>query len=125
MKRFTLAAAGFLLVFAAPAFAQDAVKADPDHYKVEFENDQVRVLRITYGPGEKSVMHWHPAGVAVMLHESKFRMWRADGSYEDNENTAGAVNWMEAVTHLPENLTDGSVEVILVEMKSATEEGCM
>jgi hypothetical protein len=26
---------------------------------VEFENDQVRVLRITYGPHEKSVMHAH------------------------------------------------------------------
>ena len=36
-------------------FAQDATKVDPKHYKVEFENDEVRVLRITYGPGEKSV----------------------------------------------------------------------
>jgi len=27
-------------------YAQDAVKVDPKHYKVELENDQVRVLRI-------------------------------------------------------------------------------
>ncbi len=39
------------------ALAQDATKVDSTHYEVEFENDQVRVLRITYGPGEKSVMH--------------------------------------------------------------------
>jgi hypothetical protein len=47
----------FAVIFlSGSSFAQDAVKVDPKHYKVEFENDQVRVLRITYGPGEKSVM---------------------------------------------------------------------
>jgi hypothetical protein len=29
--------------------AQDPVKVDSKHYKVETENKQVRVLRITYG----------------------------------------------------------------------------
>ncbi len=29
----------------------DPVAVDPKHYKVEMENDQVRALRITYGPG--------------------------------------------------------------------------
>ncbi len=33
--------------------------------------------------------------------------------------------WAEAVTHLPENLRDESFEVILVELKSPPEEGCM
>ena len=49
------------------SFAQDPVKVDSKHYKVEFENDSVRVLRITYGPGEKSIMHEHPDAVAVFL----------------------------------------------------------
>ena len=39
----------------ASVFAQDAVKVDPQHYKVEFENDQVRVLRIHYGPHENQL----------------------------------------------------------------------
>ena len=54
-----------ILVCAVPALAQDPVKVDPKHYKVEFENANVRVLRVTVGPGEKSVMHWHPNAVAV------------------------------------------------------------
>ena len=29
--------------------AEDPVKVDPRHYKVEFENERVRVLRIKYG----------------------------------------------------------------------------
>jgi len=61
MRRVLFVAAALLLVGSvAPVGAQDAVKVDGKHYKVMFENDQVRVLHITYGPGEKSVMHEHP-----------------------------------------------------------------
>ena len=72
MRRVMLVVGVSLFALAAvPALAQDAVKVDPKHYKVEFENDQVRVLRITYGPHEKSVMHEHPANVAVFLTDGQ------------------------------------------------------
>ncbi len=127
MRRVNLAALGLLLLFAAPAFAQDATVVDSDHYKVEFENDQVRVLRITYGPGEKSVMHWHPGAIAVNLTDNTFQMHAPDGTSEDYNSKQGEVSWTEAVTHLPENLGDGTAEVILIEFKTKkkTEEGCM
>jgi hypothetical protein len=51
--------------------ADDLVKVDPKHYKVEFENDRVRVLRIKYGAGEKSVMHSHPESIAVFLTDAR------------------------------------------------------
>jgi hypothetical protein len=35
---------------AQPQGARDAVTADPQHYTVEVENEQVRVLRVRYGP---------------------------------------------------------------------------
>src|SRR5947208_4943442 len=53
--------------------AEDPVKVDAKHYKVEVENKQVRVLRITYGPQEKTAMHGHPAGAVVFLTGSTFR----------------------------------------------------
>ena len=56
------------------AFGEDAVIADPEHYTVVFENDRVRVIRITYGPGEKSVMHGHNAGVIIDITDTEFRM---------------------------------------------------
>lgn len=37
----------------------DPVKVDPQHYKVEFENEYVRVLRVTFGPGDKGAQHEH------------------------------------------------------------------
>src|SRR5206468_505661 len=58
-----------LVCLASVVVAQDPVKVDPKHYRVEFENAQVRVLHIQYGPHEKSVMHHHPAGVAVFLSD--------------------------------------------------------
>ena len=75
MKRLTIAATLILagvIAYGVAAHAQptgggktDPVKVDPKHYKVEFENESVRVLRISYAPGEKSVMHYHPNAVAV------------------------------------------------------------
>jgi hypothetical protein len=47
------------------AIAQDPTVVDAKHYKVMFENEQVRVLKITYGPKEKSVMHEHPNGITL------------------------------------------------------------
>ena len=51
--RFTVTVLSAACVFAAnTAWAQEPTKVDSKHYKVVAENDQVRVLRITYGPKE-------------------------------------------------------------------------
>lgn len=106
-----------MVTSALPAFAQDAVQVDPKHYKVEFENDQVRVLRITYGPGEASVMHQHPANVAVFLTDGRGRFTLPDGKTQDAPFAAGSVEWGPGETHLPENVGDAPFELILVELK--------
>lgn len=100
------------------ALAQDPVVVDSAHYKVEFENDQVRVLRITYGPNEKSVMHDHPAGVAVFLTDSKAQFTVPDGETVELDRKAGEAIWSEAGPHLPQNTTDKPFELILVELKN-------
>ncbi|MDZ7291746.1 MAG: cupin domain-containing protein [candidate division KSB1 bacterium] len=99
------------------AVAQDAAKVDPKHYKVEFENDQVRTLRISLGPHEKSVMHEHPAGVVVFLTDGTGKFTYPDGKTEEIGWKAGQVLSLPAVKHLPENLTDKPLELIQVELK--------
>src|SRR5688500_14521402 len=54
--------------------AQDPVHVDAKHYKVVAENNDVRVLRIKYGPGEKSVMHFHPESAVVFLTDIKVNL---------------------------------------------------
>ena len=116
MKRAILAIL-VLAAIATPVLAQDPVKVDSKHYKVEFENEHVRVLRITYGPGEKSVMHEHPNAVATFLVDAKSVFHLPDGSTVPNDNKKGAVLWTPAGKHLPENTGDKPFEVILVELK--------
>lgn len=106
------------VAFLAPAAAQDAVKVDPKHYKVEFENELVRVLRITYGPGEKSVMHEHPPNVAVFLADIHGRFTLPDGKTADANEKAGSTQWNAGGKHLPENVGDKPFELVLVEVKS-------
>ena len=121
MRRLVLGAVAILLAATAlPARAQDPVKVDPNHYKVEFENDHVRVLRITYGPHEKSVMHEHPAGVAIFLTDGQSRFTFPGGKTEDVPIKAGTTMSTPAGKHLPENTGDNPFELILVEMKTAT-----
>ena len=97
--------------------AEDPVKVDPRHYRVEFENERVRVLRIKYGPGEKSVMHSHPEAIAVFLTDAHHKFTYPDGRTEDIKANAGTVQHMDAFIHLPENLSTTPFEVIAVELK--------
>lgn len=119
MRRvFSVVAVLVLVASVVPAMAQDAVKVDSKHYKVEFENDKVRVLHITYGPHEKSVMHQHPANVAVFVTDGQVRFTLPDGKTQDVSVKAGTTQWNAGGKHLPENVGDKPFEVILVELKS-------
>jgi len=84
---------------------------------VEAENDRVRVLRVKYGPHEKSVMHGHPGVVAVFLTANNGRFTFPDGRTEERNWTAGQTMMMPAEEHLPENLSDNSLELVLIELK--------
>jgi mannose-6-phosphate isomerase-like protein (cupin superfamily) len=100
--------------------AQDAVKVDPKHYSVVSENDQVRILKVHYGPHEKSVMHGHPATVAVFLTDAKGTFTFPDGKKEDFAVKAGQSQYSAAGKHLPENTGDVGMDVIVIELKGKT-----
>jgi quercetin dioxygenase-like cupin family protein len=107
----------FVLAFAIPVIAQDATKADPKHYKVEFENSRVRVVRAKYGPHEKSIMHSHPDLVAIFLTNGRIKFTYPGGKTEERDMKAGTSLFTPAIKHLPENITDSDIEIILVELK--------
>jgi quercetin dioxygenase-like cupin family protein len=124
MKKLTIPATLLLAGIAAfglIAYAQNAkpdpVKVDPKHYKVVLENEKVRVLRITYAPGEKSVMHYHPDSVAYYVSDGKARMTTPDGKSQDLPIKAGGADFTPAGSHLPQNTGDKPFELILVELK--------
>ena len=106
-----------VLWMASPAPAQDPIKVDPAHHKVEFENDQVRVLRVTFGPGYKTPVHEHPTGVVVFLNDSKNRVSPVGGTVDETPRKAGDVIPLVASKHVVENLGGTKAEIIVVELK--------
>ncbi len=113
--------AAVALQFAAthPAWGQDAVAADSAHYTVEFENDQVRVLRVIYGAHEESVMHEHPASVGVYLTDGHIRITLPDGRTGQPYVKAGQAMWHPPGKHLIENLGSTPFELVLTELKTS------
>jgi quercetin dioxygenase-like cupin family protein len=97
--------------------ADDPIKVDANPYSVDFENDEVRVIRIRHAPGEKSVMHGHPKSVVVFLTDCKGRFNYPDGKSEDIEVNAGQAMFTEASEHLPENTSGQPFEVVQIELK--------
>jgi beta-alanine degradation protein BauB len=97
--------------------AQDAVTADSKHYTVLSENARVRILKVHYGAHEKSVMHSHPATVAVFLNDAKGKFTFPDGKTQEFSVKAGDAQYNAATTHLPENTGDQPLDVIVIELK--------
>src|SRR5688572_25969286 len=102
MRSFLLSIAAVSWV-ALPAGAQDAVKDDPAHHKVEFENDQVRVLRVTIPAGDKTLVHEHPASVAVFVNGARTRVTPVGGKADETPRKVGEVVSVAAVKHVVEN----------------------
>ena len=69
--RFRFALGVALAIAAIPAAAQDPLKTLPDHYKVQFENDYVKVVRVHLPSGAKLPDHTHPAGTTLYVYLSE------------------------------------------------------
>ena len=95
----------------------DAVTADPAHYSVSFENELVRLVRVRYGPGERSVMHKHFASCVIFLTDQTFNFTIPDGSTDPASVPAGALGCGDGNVHLPENIGKETAEFIMVEFK--------
>lgn len=83
----------------------DPVKVDPKHYKLEFENDQVRVLRLRFGPNEKGVLHEHTMNHIVAYLNDQRR------------GKAGEVRLDGPETRTEENPLNHAVERLAIDLK--------
>lgn len=88
-----------------PMTKLDPPVVDAKHYTVEFENDEVRVLRVRYGPREKGALHEHILNRVVVY-------------LNDQPNVkADTVRMAGAATHTEENASDQPAERIAIELK--------
>ena len=115
-----------VLLLTAPALAQDPVKVAPQAYKLDFENDWVKVLRVHYAAKEKIPEHDHPATAAafVYLNDSGPVIFRHVGlSYGPITRPAtkarGFRLWYAVKeTHEVENTGDAPSDFVRIEFKT-------
>lgn len=104
--------------------ALDALVAAPQHHKLLFENDSVRVLDTCIGPGETTALHTHRwAATLYILTWSDFVRRDAHGEVLLDSRTISALApgtalWSPPLApHTLENVGDAELRVIAVELK--------
>jgi quercetin dioxygenase-like cupin family protein len=110
---------GMVVCLAVSACAQDPIKTEPKHYKLDFENEKVQVVSVHYGPHEKSGLHEHPGGVVVSLTEGHLRFTDESGKIREAYAKPGEVRWYAPFKHRVENLSDTAYDAVYVGIKGA------
>jgi quercetin dioxygenase-like cupin family protein len=95
----------------------DIVTIAPQQHKVMFENDTIRVLKVTVKPGDKVAMHRNPENVNYILQAGILRFTSPDGSTQDVELTEGQIIPAPESSHAVENIGDTEVQTLGIELK--------
>ena len=118
----------WLLFMAGTAGAQDPTATLPDAYRVQFENAQVRVVRVHYPAGATLPDHTHPAGTTlyVYLNDAEGIIFRHSGGMNHVVNrppvkTGGMrVNTGREETHTAENTSASPADSLRIQLKTVT-----
>ena len=95
-----------------------STEAAPNHYKIEFENDYVRIIRVTYSPSDTSKMHSHEPTVGVTLTGGQGIFTGLDGNSDTRpKNFPGDVLSDDGTPHSVTSISEFDEELIFVEVK--------
>lgn len=94
----------------------DALKVAPGLYQVVKDSMGIRILKISYKPGDSSAMHSHPDNVLYVIDGGKSEFTLKDGSKQVHELKGGAIMILPAGTHSVKNIGTTTTNAILVEV---------
>ena len=95
--------------------SKDIKKIGP--FKPLMENDRVKVIDFRLNPGDKTPQHSHPDTVVYSLNDQKIRFIYPDGQKKESEFKAGQALWIDAETHIVENIGKTEARNIIIELK--------
>ncbi|MEP6596264.1 MAG: cupin domain-containing protein [Ginsengibacter sp.] len=101
----------------------DAVKVAPGLYKVIKDTMGIRVLDISYKPGDSSAMHSHPDNALYVIEGSKAEFTAKDGSKQVVDLKAGMTMIRGGETHSVKNIGTTTMKAILVETTRPNQSG--
>ena len=104
------------VVAAAVPAPLDPLKVAPHIYELQFENEQVRVLKQTIRNGETSPVHAHPDRVMVYLQSCAWLEDDGNGGEQMQLFKIGEAVWAPAETH-GGTTTDVAQECLVLEIE--------
>jgi quercetin dioxygenase-like cupin family protein len=100
------------------ALAQNPTVVEPTHYKLAFENDEVQVVDVHYGPHEKSKLHSHPGGVVVYITGGHLKFTDENGNVKEVYAKRGESRFFPPFKHEVENLGEKPFDAVYVGLKT-------
>ena len=94
----------------------DPVMTNPEHYRLLWENERVRVLEYIDEPGAQTTPHVHPDTVMVTLTAFERKLITA-GHEADVALPAGRALWLPAQKHAGINTGRTATHTLLIELK--------
>lgn len=110
------------VAMAGPVAAQPApgsVVASPDVYKVIADGPQLRMVEVTWAPGQRDVMHSHPASAVYYLVDCSLRVAGADGAAQPQRDIPAGTAFVQPPipAHSVQNVGTNTCKLIMVEQK--------
>lgn len=99
------------------ASAQDPSKMDPTIYKCNLENERMRLCEVTFKPGARIALHWHPDRVVYAVGGGTLTVTGEDGKARDYTYQPGQTFWFTASSHSAVNNGNVEVKLVMVELK--------
>ena len=94
----------------------DPVVVASNVYKFLNENSKVRVLQVTFNPGDVAKMHHHPDHVVYALKGGKMSL-TTGGKTQEMEIKAGSVMFLDEQDHEAKNVGKTTLDLLVVELK--------
>ena len=98
--------------------AQDPLKVAPGQYRKEIENNQVRVLRLHLGRGERTPLHQERLDqLLVPLTAARLKVTDTQGKTKNVAYKQAELQWLPPGTEAEQNIGDAPYEALIVEFK--------
>lgn len=96
----------------------DAVNIAPQFHEVLYEDNKMRILKVSVAPGTTADMHWHPHNANYVLKSGKLKFTDPQNNSKEVKLAEGMITSSDKdVFHKVENTGDSTVETIQVELK--------
>jgi quercetin dioxygenase-like cupin family protein len=85
-------------------------------YKFIIENDRMRILRVTFQPGEVAKMHHHPQHMVYVLKGGRVKL-ASEQNTQEMDLKEGTAVFLDAQNHEATNVGNTIIELLVAELK--------